>query len=1085
MISKLLIANRGEVSIRIAQAAAELGIISVAVFCAEDAACLHVARADEALALPHSGAAAYLDGAAIVAAAVAAGCDALHPGYGFLSENAGFARACADAGLIFVGPSPETLELFGDKAAARRLALEVGLPLARGTSRATSFEEADAEMAALGGPVMVKALSGGGGRGMRVVERREDLPDAFRRAGSEALAAFGSDALYVEELIRPARHIEVQVIGDATGAILHLGERECSLQRRHQKLIEIAPAPHLAAPMRQALCDAALTLARAGRVTSLTTIEFLVDDKAGRFVFMEANPRLQVEHPVTEEVMGIDLVKTQIRLACGENLAELGLSQEAVVARGMAVQARINMERVVADGSALPTGGALSAFDPPGGAGIRVESFGYSGYRTTASFDSLLAKLIVFAPSGRWEDARAKLERALGGFRIAGVETNRGFLMSLLADAEVAAGAFDTTLVGRKAGVLVAAQPGISRFAAQATPNRAAADADEPLAMADGLERVVSPMGGLLVAIDVAVGDAVEAGARLAVIEAMKMEHLLTAPISGTVRSVHGVAGAAVAMGETMIVIELGTVTGTPANAMAPEDVEAAAHLGELRAKRAGLLDEGRSDAVARQRKRGALTARERIARLCDERTFTEFGGLIRGEKLTREAPADGVVTGSARVDGRPVMVIAQDFTVFGGSSGHLGGAKMERAATLAKTQGIPLVMLLDGGGHRIQDGQSSRAYAAAVTIFHEFARMTGWVPMVSAVLGAGFAANTNYSAMADFVVMVKGRSTMGLAGPALVRAGTGEEATAEALGGTAVQVDAQGLADFGADSEEAALDAIRRFLSYLPSNAGLPSPMLSSPPGAPESLSLERLVPANTRRSYDMGAVVAGLVDPGSVFELKPSFARNIITAFARLGGRSVGVIANQPLVKGGMLDADACEKAGHFIALCDAFGLPLIYLVDIPGLSIGSGAERSTLGRRSAKMLFELGHATVPRISVILRKGYGLGYLAMAGGRSFDADACFAWPTAEICAMSVEGSVDVAYRKDYETAPDPKARRQELIDAIRAGIGSVKAAEGFGIDDVIEPDETRARLIEVLERAPARRRRDLPPKIRAIAPI
>ena len=281
--------------------------------------------------------------------------------------------------------------------------------------------------------------------------------------------------------------------------------------------------------------------------------------------------------------------------------------------------------------------------------------------------------------------------------------------------------------------------------------------------------------------------------------------------------------------------------------------------------------------------------------------------------------------------------------------------------------------------------------------------------------------------------------------------------------------------------------DAIKRYLSFLPSNARQALPTaVSNDPREQRAEAVFDLVPANTRKAYDVRKVIALIADQGSCFELKPTFAGNIVTSFARLGGKPVGFIANQPLKLGGMLNAAACEKAAHFIALCDAFGLPLIYLVDIPGFSIGSPAERTTLGRRSAKLLYELGHATVPRISVILRKGYGLGYLAMCGGRSFDADACLAWPTAEICAMSIEGSVDVAYRKDYERAADPAARRQELIDGIRSNISALRAAAGFGVDDIIDPRDTRAHLIDILDQAlPRRVNNDMPPKFRSIVPI
>jgi propionyl-CoA carboxylase beta chain len=517
-------------------------------------------------------------------------------------------------------------------------------------------------------------------------------------------------------------------------------------------------------------------------------------------------------------------------------------------------------------------------------------------------------------------------------------------------------------------------------------------------------------------------------------------------------------------------------------------DKDARVLLDEVGAAKATLLDAARPAAVARQHRRAQKTARERVEGLCDPASFREIGALVgEADAAPVEAPADGMIAGAGRIDGRWAIVAAQDFTVFGGSSGKLGSDKLQRAALLAMSRAIPLVILLDGGGHRIQDGQDSRHFARTGPLFHHLARMSGWVPMVAAMLGAGFAGPTNYAGMADFVVMVRGQSTMGLAGPALVKAGTGEEITAEELGGVDAQVDRYGLADLGVDGEDAALTAVRRFLSYLPSNAreGLPI-VPANDPAAADADALIDLVPANGRKPYDVRKVIAGIADRDSAFELKPTFAANIVTSLARLAGRPVGFIANQPLRLGGMLNAAACEKGAHFVALCDAFGLPLIYLVDVPGFSIGSPAERTTLGRRSAKLLHELGHATVPRISVVLRKGYGLGFLAMCGGRSFDADACLAWPTAEICAMSVEGSVDVAYRRDYESAADPQARRSELIAGIRRNIGALRAAAGFGVDDIIDPRETRAHLIAILDQTPARRHTTgMPPKFRSIVPI
>lgn len=511
---------------------------------------------------------------------------------------------------------------------------------------------------------------------------------------------------------------------------------------------------------------------------------------------------------------------------------------------------------------------------------------------------------------------------------------------------------------------------------------------------------------------------------------------------------------------------------------------------------RAGLLDDARLAAVERVHARGRLSARERLARLIDEGSFREMGALVTPEqdddgptasaRARAQTPADGVVVGTASIDGRPVVIFSQDFSVHGGSIGKLGSAKTQRALQIAITRGLPLVMVLDGGGHRIQDGQDSRHFAHANGMFHNFARASGWIPMVALMLGAGFAGPTNYAGLADFVVMVRGLSTMGLAGPALVKAATGEDTDNMSLGGADLQVDRVGLADLGVEDEDAAFDAAKRFLSYLPSNSGAERPTCSD--GAEASRiddAILDLVPTSARKVYDVRKVLAMIADRGSVFELKPTFAGNLVTAFARLGGRPVGFIANQPQRLGGMLDANACDKGAHFLALCDAYGLPLVSFIDVPGFSIGSGAERTNLGRRSAKLIFEWGHVSVPRVSVVLRKGYGLGYFAMSGGRSFAADACFAWPTAEICAMSIEGAIDVAFRKEYERAPDPKKRRQEMIDETRARIGALRAAEGFGVDDVIDPRDTRRRLIEIFAQSRARRPNDHPPKHRSIVPI
>jgi acetyl-CoA carboxylase biotin carboxylase subunit len=441
LFKKVLIANRGEIAVRIIRACRELGIRTVAVFSEADRAALHVRYADEAYCIgappPRES---YLDYRKIIEVARRAEADAIHPGYGFLSERAVFAEACREAGVTFIGPSPEAIHIMGDKQRARQTVKAAGVPLVPGTEPGLSDEELlRAAEHEIGFPVMVKAAAGGGGKGMRVVRTPEELPDALASAHREAENAFGDGTLYLEKLIEGARHIEIQVLGDLHGNLIHLGERECSIQRRHQKLVEEAPSPFVDEAMRQRMGEIAVRAARAVNYVNAGTVEFIVD-KHKNFYFLEMNTRLQVEHPVTELVTGIDLVKEQLRIAQGRRMEP---TQESVRMIGHAIECRINAEDPF--NNFLPSIGRVTVHLAPTGPGVRLDSGIYAGYEVTPYYDSMLAKLIVWG--ARRSQAIRRLSRALSEYRVMGIKTNLPFHQKLVNSHHFISGKFDTGFV--------------------------------------------------------------------------------------------------------------------------------------------------------------------------------------------------------------------------------------------------------------------------------------------------------------------------------------------------------------------------------------------------------------------------------------------------------------------------------------------------------------------------------------------------------------------------------------------------------------------------------------------------------------
>ncbi len=455
---------------RVLRACREMGIRSVAVYSDADRAALHVRLAGEAVAIgPAPAAESYLDGGKILEAARRTGAQAIHPGYGFLSEDAAFARACAEAGVKFIGPAPAAMEAMGRKTSARRSMLAAGVPVVPGTVRGLESEaEAERAAAEIGYPVLLKAAAGGGGKGMRVVESAEELASAFQAARSEALRAFGSDEVYLEKLLVNPRHIEVQVLGDEHGNLVHLGERECSLQRRHQKVLEESPSPWSDADLRRRLGEAAVRVARAAGYSSAGTVEFLLDAERN-FYFLEMNTRLQVEHPVTEMVTGVDLVEWQIRIAAGEKLA---FAQEQVELRGHAIECRIYAEDP--DNSFFPSPGRITRLRTPSGPGIREDSGVYEGWTVPLDYDPLLAKLIVHAPTR--PQAIARLRGALEEYRVGGIKANVSLFQRILRDPDFAAGRLDTGFLDRLLAKGAAGPPAGAVTGAPAGPPAGAPD---------------------------------------------------------------------------------------------------------------------------------------------------------------------------------------------------------------------------------------------------------------------------------------------------------------------------------------------------------------------------------------------------------------------------------------------------------------------------------------------------------------------------------------------------------------------------------------------------------------------------------
>ncbi|MEC8448301.1 MAG: carboxyl transferase domain-containing protein [Pseudomonadota bacterium] len=1113
-MKKILIANRGEIAIRIARSCQDLGIKTVGIFSQDDSKSLHLSKVDEAYEVEGKGASAYLNIKEIISIAKEAKVDAVHPGYGFLSENPKFVSALKRSKIKFIGPNERALKVFGDKTAAKALAAELSVPIILGTSSKTNLKQAETFFKGLkkNSSLLIKAISGGGGRGMRVVFKLADLKEAFERASSEAKASFDSPDLYVEEFLKDYRHIEIQILGDGSGNVIHLHERECSIQRRHQKLIEIAPSPSLNQDLKKRMIDASLALGKKIKYEGLATIEFLVNVEKEDFRFIECNPRLQVEHTVTESITSLDLVKLQIQIASGKSLTQLKLNQDQIKEpRGFAIQSRVNMETIGKDGNANPGGGIFESFDLPSGPNVRADSYGYSGYETNPLFDSLIAKIITYSSEDTYKQACKRNYRSLCEFKIIGVPTNIEILKNLFVNKEFLNNKVHTNFFENNLEDLLSPHNhsdllDITRSISQKEIQRGKIEDLDPLAVLDhgksggvfvdqsenilelkkiklqeGYESVEAPMQGMIVNFDVNVGDKVWEGKTLGIMEAMKMEHEIVSSVSGTIDAINVSNMDTVFEGHSLMTIKLGEVTKKEVSSEDEVDLDwIRPDLQEALSRKEASHDKNRPEAVKKRYGTGHRTARENIQDLCDEGTFLEYGSVVIAaqrrrrseEDLIKNTSGDGMVCGLGHVNGHlfpeehsRVMAMSYDYMVLAGTQGKMNHAKKDRMFEIAEQNKLPTILFAEGGGGRPGDTDTSGVAGLDCLAFTYFAQLSGLVPVIGITTGRCFAGNAVLLGCCDIIIATKD-SNIGVGGPAMIEGGGLGVFTPDEVGPMDVQVP-NGVVDISVKDEEEAVEVAKKYLSYFQ------GPIKNWK--EPDSRKLRFAVPENRLRYYDMRDIIDGIADIDSVLEIRKDWAPGIITSFIRIEGKPVGVVANNPGHLSGAIDSPGADKGSRFIQLCDAFDIPILSLIDCPGIMVGPESEKTALIRHAARMFVVGANIETPLMSVVIRKAYGLGAQAMAGGSFKIPLFTVTWPTGEFGGMGLEGAVKLGYRKELEAIKDPKERikvyEKMVADSYHRG-RAVNMASHFELDDVIDPAETRTWISGALK--------SLPPKTR-----
>ncbi|EXJ53919.1 hypothetical protein A1O7_09255 [Cladophialophora yegresii CBS 114405] len=1117
---KILIANRSEIACRLVRTYSLYSSIHiVALFTPSEKDAAHVRLATSSVALPGEGPRAYLDAANIVDIAKKEGCWGIAPGYGFLSEDAGFVRLCEDEGIVFIGPSSEQLARLGNKISARSLAADAGIPVLEGTTtvcgRGSSIAEVLAFAKSLGpaSKIILKAAAGGGGRGIRIIDDSTDeqaIRSAYEACQREAHASFGDGSLFAERYLHGAKHIEVQLLGDGTGEVCHFWERECSLQRRNQKVIEIAPSPSITPRLRRAIIETAVKLGKVVKLRSLATIEFLVDAAGGGYYFMEANPRIQVEHTITEQINGIDVVDLQLQVALGRTLADLQLTREPPPPRLTSIQLRINAESFTQDGTAQPEAGSIRQAHFPPGAGVRVETAleGGRSYAVSPLFDNLLAKLIVTSSS--YESALRLARRAIDETRIVGCRTNQAFLMALLDLPIVQEGKSNILTIQENFVALYSATQQIedalrakegdgTSEETNTSPKEDAAKIERP----EGSEELLAHITGVVLSIKVSAGDKITAGQELVILAAMKMEHSVRSAYNGVVAKVAVTQGQQVNAGDALLFTRSdgdnsSSNTDDLAETANPEKLRP--ELTELNERKAFLRYSVREEDVAKRHANGYLTGRENLDLLVDKDSFNEIGDLVVAAQRKRyplsyliaRTSGDAIIVGWATIDSHPVAVVIGDYLVLAGTQGHFHHQKLDRIFQSVIDHPAPLVLYAEGGGGRPGDTDHLGMAGLKTPSFALLGEIKArGIPSVAVVNGYCFAGNAALLGTCDIVIATRGGSkdapsrkstTIGMGGQAMIEGGGLGRFEHEHIGPVDVHMRSGGI-DVLVDTEVEAAPLVRKIVALF-THPRLPP---SETRYTSDPLRLRTAVPplSSRRRAYDVRRVINLVLDDDSFIEFCPEWGLSVLTGFGRINGQAIAIIAsNSSSPLGGAIDVTSGAKVNRLLRLLIRLGgMHLLSLCDTPGFMVGPDFERSTeaQGAGSTYRCFgdwfgnsqEFALLGGRVLGIVLRNGFGLGAQAMLGGGSLNNSMCVAWPSAVFGGMGIEGAVRLAYRKELEAITDLEKRKekeQEMIDHMYDEGKAINMAMAAEIDSVIDPATTRKWLEAMIKVLPER---------------